>query len=237
MSGHSKWAQIHRQKGVADAKRGAIFTRLGNAITIAAKAGGGGPETNFKLRLAIDQAKAANMPKDNIERAIKRGTGELAGGKIETITYEGFGPAGVAVMIEGVTDNRNRTSASIKHLFSKFGGNLGGPNTVSWMFEQKGVLRVSSVDDELELELIDSGVQDIARDADGATIYTAPTDLQRIKEFLEQKNIASQYAEIEQVPKEEKPLSAVEAEQLEKFIAALEEDEDVNTYYTNAKDA
>src|SRR3989338_6576729 len=122
MSGHSRWAQIHRQKGVADTKRGALFTRMGNAVTIAAKTGGGNPETNFRLRLAIDQAKAVNMPKDNIERAIKRGTGELAGGKIEEITYEGFGPGGIAVIVTCLTDNRNRTAAAMKHLFAEHGG-------------------------------------------------------------------------------------------------------------------
>src|SRR3989344_404513 len=145
MSGHSKWSQIHRQKGAADAKRGAIFTKLGKNISIAARLGGGDPATNFRLRLAVDQAKAANMPKDNIDRAIKRGTGEIAGGTIETIAYEGFGPEGSAFIIECLTDNRNRTAANIKHYLTKYGGSLGTPGSVSWQFEQKGIVRVKTV--------------------------------------------------------------------------------------------
>ena len=234
MSGHSKWAQIHRQKGVADTKRGALFTRMGNAVTIAAKAGGGNPETNFRLRLAIDQAKAVNTPKDNIERAIKRGTGELAGGRIETVTYEGFGPAGVAVMVECLTDNRNRTSSAMKHLLSKHGGSLGGASSVGWLFEQKGVIRVTAISDELELELIDAGVLDINRDEDGVTVYTAITDLQKIKERLEQRGVIVEHAELEQVAKDKKKLSDDEHEQLEKLFADLDENEDVSNYYSNA---
>ena len=235
MSGHSKWAQIHRQKGVADTKRGAVFTKLGNAITAAAKSGGGDPDANFKLRLAIDQAKASNLPKDNIERAIKRGTGELGGGTIETVVYEGFGPAGTAIIIEGLTDNRNRTSSSIKHLLSKYGGSLGGPNSVSWLFIQKGVLRVKEISDELELDLIDAGALDIVREDDGATIYTVPNDLKKIKDFLELQKISVDYAEVEQVAKEKKALNDEEAQNLQKLFGELDNDEDVSNYYTNAE--
>jgi len=188
MSGHSKWSTIKRQKGAADAKRGALFTRLGNQITVAAREGGGDPEMNFKLKLAIDMAKAGNLPKENMERAIKRGTGELAGEKIEEIIYEGFGPDGVAIMLQALTDNRNRTSSAVKHLFSKFGGNLGGPKAVSWMFIKRGVLRTPQVDQALELALIDAGVEDILRDDEGVTILTQPNDLQKTKTDLENQN-------------------------------------------------
>lgn len=234
MSGHSKWSKIHRQKGVADNKRGALFTKLGNNIAVAAKAGGGDPTTNFKLQLAIEQAKSGNMPKDNIDRAIKRGTGELAGGKIEEITYEGFGPDNIAFMIDCLTDNRNRTSAAMKHVLSKFGGNLGGPNSVSWMFEQKGIVRTGEIDDELELELIDAGANDIIQEEDGSTIFTNPADLKKVKNLLTQKNLAVDYAEIEQVPKDKKIIGDKTKEKLEKVFAELDDNEDVNNFYTNA---
>jgi len=235
MSGHSKWAQIHRQKGTADTKRGALFTKLGNAISIASRSGGSDPEANFKLRLAIDQAKAANLPKDNIERAIKRGTGELGGEKIEQITYEGFGPAGTAFIIEGVTDNRNRTSSIVKHILTKYGGSLGGPSSVSWLFEQKGVIRIKNIDENLELELIDAGAKDIEIDDDGTTIYTAPLDLKKIKDLLDKKGINIDYAEIEQVAKEKKIMTGGQKETIEKLFAELEDNEDINNYYTNAE--
>lgn len=235
MSGHSKWAQIHRQKGTADTKRGALFTRLGNAITAAAKTGGGNVENNFKLRLTIDQAKAANMPKDNIERAIKRGTGELAGAKVEAIAYEGFGPGKAAFIIEVLTDNRNRTSSAIKHLLTKHGGSLGGPNSVAWMFELKGVIRIKEINEELELALIDAGVQDISQDQDGVIIYTKPAELQKIKELLENKGKKIESAQIDYIAKEKKLLNQEEQQQLEQLISELEENEDINDYYTNAE--
>lgn len=235
MSGHSKWSQIHRQKGVADAKRGAIFTKLGKNLSIAAKLGGGDPVTNFRLRLAIDQAKAANMPKDNIDRAIKRGTGEIAGGIIETITYEGFGPEGSAFIIECLTDNRNRTAANIKHHLTKYGGSLGAPGSVSWQFEQKGIIRVKAVPDELELAVIDAGADDIRQEDGGTTIYTNPTALRTVKELFEGNHIEVEYAETAQVPKEKKIVSAEAQGTIEKLCTDLENDEDVNNYYTNAE--
>lgn len=234
MSGHSKWAQIHRQKSVADNKKGAIFTKLANAITIAARSGGE-VEANFKLRLAVDQARATNMPKDNIERAIKRGTGELAGNKIEVVTYEGFGPGGTAFIIECLTDNRNRTSSAIKHLLSQYGGSLGGPSSVSWLFAPKGVIRSKNISEGLELELIDAGAQDIQKEEDGFAIYTAPADLKIIKEFLENKGLKVEYAEIEQVAKDKKPVVGGEKEKIQKLFDELDESEDVNNYYTNAE--
>lgn len=235
MSGHSKWAKIHRQKSVTDNKRGALFTKLANAVAIAAKSGGGDPTTNFKLQLAIDQARAGNMPKDNIERAIKRGTGELGGGTIEEVTYEGFGPDGIAFMIECLTDNRNRTSAAMKHIFSKYGGNLGSPNSVGWMFKQRGVLHIDSINENLELELIDAGALDIIREDGGSSVLTNPADLKKIKDFLEQKEIKIEYAEIEQIPKEKKEVSEKTKEKLEKIFNELDDNEDVNDFYTNAK--
>ena len=235
MSGHSKWSQIHRQKGAADAKRGAVFTKLGKNISIAAKLGSGDPATNFRLRLAIDQAKAANMPKDNIDRAIKRGTGEIAGGTIETITYEGFGPEGSALIIECLTDNRNRTAANIKHYLTKYGGSLGAPGSVSWQFEQKGVIRVKTVPVDLELAIIDAGADDIQQEDGGTTVYTSPTALRAVKELFESNHITVEYAETAQVPKEKKVVSAEARGTIEKLCADLENDEDVNTYYTNAE--
>ena len=234
MSGHSKWAQIHRQKGTADTKRGALFTKMGNAITIAAKLGGGNPETNFRLRLAIDQAKVINMPKDNIDRAIKRGTGELGGGTIESVTYEGFGPGGIAFIIETLTSNRNRTSANIKHTLTKYGGSLGTPNSVRWFFGQKGIIRIEKIDENLELELIDAGAEDIVTDSDGVAVYTQPNDLKKIKDRLEARGIKTEYAEIEWVAKEKKE-AAGQKETLEKIFDELETDEDVSNYYTNAE--
>lgn len=236
MSGHSKWSQIHRQKGAADAKRGAIFTKIGKNISMAAK-GGGDPAANFRLRLAIDQAKEANMPKDNIERAIKRGTGELGGGTIESIIYEGFGPDGTAFIIECLTDNRNRTAANVKHVLSKHGGSLGSPGSVGWQFEQRGILRVQNVPSELELTVIDAGAEDIVSEEGGVTIYTAPNGLRAVKEMLETNKIKVEYAEVEYVPKEKKKISAETAEVVEKLCADLENDEDVSNYYTNAESA
>jgi len=236
MSGHSKWAQIHRQKGTADAKRGALFTKLGKSITIAAKIGGSDPDMNFKLRLAIDQAKSANMPKENIERAIKKGAGELDDGKkIESINYEGFGPDGIALIIETLTDNRNRSSSSLKHILSKYGGGLGGPNSVSWMFSQKGIIRIKDIDENLELELIDAGATDIKREDNGISVYTQPSDLQKIKNLLEKKGTNIEYAEVEQIANDPKEVSADTQQKLEKVFEELDNDEDVNNYYTNVK--
>ncbi len=236
MSGHSKWQQIHRQKGAADAKRGALFTKLGKTITVAAKLGGGDADTNFKLRLAIDQAKAANMPKDNIDRAIKRGTGELGDGKkIESINYEGYGPDGTAFIIEVLTDNRNRTSSTVKHLLNKYGGSLGSPNSVAWMFETKGIVRISKLPQNLELPLIDAGAQDIVAEDGGVTVYTAPADLKKVKELLEQSGVTIEYAEIEQVARDKKSASGATKEQVEKLFAELDDNEDVSNFYTNAE--
>ncbi|MBI5622103.1 YebC/PmpR family DNA-binding transcriptional regulator [Candidatus Falkowbacteria bacterium] len=236
MSGHSKWAQIKRQKGIADSKRANVFTRLGKNITLAAK-GGGDPTMNFRLRLAIDKAKAANMPKDNIEKAIKRGTGALDGGALEEIIYEGYGPGQVAMLIQTVTDNKNRTVADIKHLFNKYGGNLGGPGSVAWMFSARGVIRPtkSTEAETIELKAIEADAEDVITEEGETIIYTSPTELQRVKDELEQQGVPIDYAEVEMVAKDTVPVPDEHQGQLESLLLALDENDDVNTYYTNAK--
>lgn len=238
MSGHSKWATIKRAKGAADAKKGAIFTKLSNLISISAREKGGDIETNFALRMAIDKAKAVNMPKDNIERAIKRGTGELAGGQIEELIYEAIGPANSQFIIKALTDNKNRTAATVRHIFTKHGGSLG---SVMWNFEQKGAILVNNDElksnniklDELELDLIDAGANDILVEDEGITIYSAISDLQNVKKFLENKNIKTESAEIEFIAKDKIILSDTDKEKIEKLIEAIDDNEDIADYYLN----
>ncbi len=236
MSGHSKWANIKRTKAAKDAKRSALFTKLANLITVAAREKGGDPDSNFTLRMAIEKAKAANMPKDNIERAIKRGTGELGGSQIEELIYEGFGPAKSQFIVKCLTDNKNRSAANVRHLFAKYGGSLG---SVMWNFEQKGVIRILASElkdkdaDEFELELIDAGAQDILKEEEGWTIYTNIEDLQAVKNFLEKQNIKTESAEIEYIAREKMKVSEEDKEKIEKFVEELEDNEDVADYYTN----
>ena len=235
MSGHSKWATTKRAKAVVDAKRGATFTKLANLIIMNAKKGGD-PVTNFSLRLAIDRARAANMPKDNIERAIKRGTGELAGAAIEELIYEGIGPAQSQFIVRCLTDSRNRAASLIRHIFDKVGGSL---SAVMWNFELKGVIMVSASEvakinfDELELELIDAGASDIINEAEGLTIYSDTANLQAIKKLLEEKAVAVESSEIEYVAKEKRELTEEEQEKIERFVEALDECDDVADYYSN----
>ncbi len=235
MSGHSKWATTKRAKAVVDAKRGAAFTKLANLIIMNAKKGGD-PVTNFSLRLAIDRARAANMPKDNIERAIKRGTGELAGAAIEELIYEGIGPAQSQFIVRCLTDSRNRAASLIRHIFDKVGGSL---SAVMWNFELKGVIMVSASEvakinfDELELELIDAGASDIINEAEGLTIYSDTANLQAIKKLLEEKAVAVESSEIEYVAKEKRELTEEEQEKIERFVEALDECDDVADYYSN----
>ncbi len=235
MAGHSKWSQIKHQKGANDAKRGALFTKLGNAITMAAKSGGGDPDMNFSLRLAIDKAKGSNMPKDNIERAVKRGTGELEGAAIEEITYEGFASDGIALIIECLTDNRNRTSSEIKYALTKAGGSLGGPNAVSWMFDHVGVVETQKITEEQQLELIDAGANDFSQEDQVTHIFCSPADLQKIKDAVEKIGKKINAAEIEYKPKEPKALSSEEAAKFQKLYSTLEELDDVSNIYTNAE--
>ncbi len=239
MSGHSKWAQIKRSKGLADAKRGALFTKLARAISLAARQGGGNPETNFKLRLAIEKAKQANMPKENIERAIKRGTGELSGATIEKVVYEAFGPGGVAMVIEVLTDNKNRAVANLKHILNKYQGRLGEPKSVLWMFETKGVIRLSESGkpedkEKIELKAIELGAEDIKEENGEIIIFTLPENLQKIKEGLEQEGFSINYAEVEMIAKNKvKVEDAGVKQKLEKLYLELDECQEVDNYYTN----
>jgi YebC/PmpR family DNA-binding regulatory protein len=238
MSGHSKWATTHRQKALIDAKRGAIFTKLANVITIAAKKGGD-PDANSALRTAIDQARAANMPKDNIERAVKKGTGELAGDQVEELYYEGVVPPGAQVIVKCLTDNKNRSGATVRHLFTKYGGAF---SAVMWNFKQLGSISISQEEikakhlgnEDLELELIDKGIEDFVKEDEGITVYTEVSSLQIVKDFLEkEKGLKIDRAEIDYVAKDNIELSSDEKEKMDKFMEELEDNEDVNDYYTN----
>ncbi|MCF7794953.1 YebC/PmpR family DNA-binding transcriptional regulator [Patescibacteria group bacterium] len=240
MSGHSKWSTIKRAKAANDAKKGAIFTKVSNLITMAVKEKGADIDSNFTLRMAIDKAKEANMPKDNIERAIKRGTGELAGDQIEELYYEGIGPVNSQFIVKCLTDNKNRSASSIRHIFTKYGGAL---SSVMWNFNKLGVISFKKeqlsdlgIDkEELELELIDNGAQDIKIEEEDYVIYTQVSDLQSVKETLEKKNINIESAELNYIAKEEQEISDSDKDKVENFINALDEDEDVSDYYTNLK--
>ncbi len=236
MAGHSKWKQIKHKKAAQDAKRGARFTKLIKEITVAARQGGGDPTGNARLRTAIENAKANNMPADNIERAIKKGTGELEGVVYEEATYEGYGPGGAAIMITVTSDNLNRTVASIRHLFSKNGGNLGAPNSVAWMFEKKGQLYLDatqySEDDVLEAAL-EAGAEDITTDLDQHVITTDPPLLNSVRDALESKGFATTDAEIAMVPQSTVLVEGREAEQLIRLAEALEEHDDVSKVFSN----
>jgi len=237
MSGHSKWHSIKYQKAAADAKKGAIFTRISRNITMAAKESGGDIETNFKLRLAVDQAKTVNMPKDNIERAIKKGTGEGAENQLQEITYEGYGPAGVAIIIKTVTDNNKRTVSDVRHTLTKSGGSLGESGSVMWNFEQKGVIRLDAKNldkNNIELIAIDADADDIQDDEDGIMITTNPKNLQNLKQMLEKNGTTTEYADIEYIAKNTVDTTENEKTKLEKLTDALDELEDVSDYYTNA---
>ena len=240
MSGHSKWATTHRQKEIVDAKRGAIFTKFANIISIAAK-NGGDPGANPSLRAAIDRAREVSMPKDNIERAIKKGTGELGGAQVEELFYEGIGPASMQVIVKCVTDNRNRSASTVRHAFTKNGGAFGA---VMWNFEQAGVIMIGQEElsakkinfDDFELELIDSGASDFVQAPEGVTVYTALSDFQKMQDFLKAKSIKTESVAIEYVAKEKLNLSAEDQERCEKFLEELDDNEDVSDYYTNLAD-
>jgi YebC/PmpR family DNA-binding regulatory protein len=236
MSGHSKWSQIKRKKGVADVKKGATFTRLGREISIVAREGGGDPDSNFALRLAVDRARASNMPKDNIERAIKRGTGELnEGGQLDEVMYEGYGPGSAALLVQILTDNRNRAASDIRHLFTRGGGNLAAANAVAWMFEKKGVIAIENVQnaEELELELIDAGADDVKVDGTTVEAYSAPDQLKTLREALVKKKIAIASAELAWVAKTPAAVSDEQAVSTMKLMESLEEYEDVQKVYSN----
>jgi YebC/PmpR family DNA-binding regulatory protein len=242
MSGHSKWAQIRRQKGVNDARRGQIFTRLGREIIVAVREGGSGdPAANFRLRMAIQHAREANMPMENIERSIKRALGGGDGAAIEEITYEGYGPAGTAVLVQVMTDNRNRTVAEIRNVFSRNGGNLGENGCVDWLFEQKGVIEIplANLDaDEVTLAAIDAGAEDVDTVEEGdetLTIYTDPAQLDAVRTALEKQKYPFSKAETTLVPKTTVELDDKTSVQAYRLIEKLEELDDVQNVYTNAE--
>ncbi len=238
MSGHSKWAQIKHKKANVDAKRGKTFTKIVKEIAVAARVGGGDPTGNPRLRTAIDKAKEVNMPSDNIKRAVMKGTGELPGVSYEEAIYEGYGPGGVAILIEVLTDNKNRTTPEIRHIMSKNGGNLGEAGCVSWMFEQKGYILVEKTkidEDTLMSVALDAGAEDLKNDPkeDNYEIISAPENLEKVKSSIESSGIPVSLAEITMLPKNYATLDEKHAEQMIRLIEALEEHEDVQNVYTN----
>jgi YebC/PmpR family DNA-binding regulatory protein len=236
MAGHSKWAGIKHKKAIVDARRGKLFTKLARAITVAAKEGGGDPEGNPRLALAVQKAKDASMPKDNIERAIAKGTGEGAdAATLETVLYEGYGPGGVAVLVEATTDNRNRTGSEVRHLFSKHGGNLGEPGSVAYLFDKKGLVVVESdaaSEDDL-MVAIDAGAEDIAADDDVFEVTSEPSDLTAVRTALAEAGIAMDSAEVAWLPKSRVPVDEETAVKLMKLIDALEDQDDVDAVNAN----
>ncbi len=236
MAGHSKWKQIKRKKAVTDQRRAASWTKVIREITIAARAGGGDPAGNPRLRLAIDGAKAVNMPNDNIERAVKKGTGELEGATLEEITYEGYGPGGAALFIEATTDNANRTVADIRHAFSRNGGNLGASNSVAWMFERKGqiYLDASRYSEEAALEAaLEAGAEDFTVDGEQYLISTAPTSLHAVLDGLAARGIEPESSELAMVPMNTVKVEGKDAERMLKLVEVLEELEDVAKVFSN----
>jgi YebC/PmpR family DNA-binding regulatory protein len=236
MSGHSKWSTIKRKKGAADAKRGKLFTKVIKEIMVAARFGGGDINANPRLRAAVLAAKAENMPKDNIERAIKKGSGELEGVHYEDLTYEGYGPGGVAMLLEVLTDNKNRTVADVRHVFSKHNGNLGETGCVSWMFEKKGLILVDkgSVDEDRLIEIsLDAGALDVNATGKEFEVKTDPADFEAIKKALDDAGIKTSYAEVTMVPQTTVRLTGKEAEQMLKLMEGLEDSDDVQKVYAN----
>jgi YebC/PmpR family DNA-binding regulatory protein len=239
MSGHSHYSSIKHKKAITDAKRSKVFSKLSKEITIAAKEGGN-PETNSKLRMAIEEAKQLNLPKENIERAIKRGTGELEGTTLEPVVFDAYGPGGIAIIIEGITDNKNRTLAEIKQILSKHGGKLVSEGSVKWMFEKKGCLTITlseqpSAKEDLELTAIESGVKDVYRHNNELDVYTKPDELERVKRSLKEKGVKIDSASLDWVAKEEISLREEEKASCQKLFEALDENEFVQEIYSNLK--
>lgn len=236
MAGHSKWAQIKHKKAKVDAQRGKIFTKLIREIMVAARLGGGDPDHNPRLRLAIDRAKSYNMPMENIERAIKKGTGELEGVKYENAIFEGYGPGGVAILVVTLTDNKNRTTGEIRHIFSKHGGNLGSPGSVAWQFKEKGfiVIDKSAADEETVFEIaIEAGAEDVITGDETYEVYTDPKEFEAVKKAFEEKGIKPTQAEITMIPQSTVKLGEKDAERVLKLMSALEEHDDVQQVYAN----
>jgi len=237
MAGHSKWANIKHKKGKEDARRGKVFTKLIKEITVAARMGGGDPSANPRLRSAILAAKAENMPKDNLERAIKKGTGELEGVNYDEMTYEGYGPGGAAIIVESLTDNKNRAIADIRHIFTKYGGNIGSTGCVSWMFDKKGLIVVDkkTANEELLMEIaIEAGAEDVKDEGDEFEVITAPDDFEAVKEALDNAKILCSSAEVTMIPQNYTRIEGTDAEKMIKMMDALDDCDDVQNVHTNA---
>jgi len=239
MSGHSKWHNIQNKKGKADAKRGKIFTKVGREIAVACKEGGANPDTNAKLRDAITKAKVNNMPLDTINKAVKKGAGELGDANFEEIVYEGYGPSGTAIIVESLTDNKNRTAGNVRHTFDKYGGNMGTVGCVSFMFDKKGVIiveKTSAIDeDELMMLALDAGADDFSSDEEVFEIVTAPDKFSQVRDALEAASIELASAEVSMVPSVSVDLDEVAAARFTKLIDALEDDDDVQDVWHNAE--
>jgi YebC/PmpR family DNA-binding regulatory protein len=236
VSGHSKWAGIKHKKAIVDAKRGQAFTKAAREITIAAREGGGDPEANFRLRLAVQKAREVNMPADKIQSAIDRGTGAAKGESLEELRYEGYGPAGVAILVDVVTDNRNRTAPMLRHAFSKHSGSLGEANSVAWMFERKGILNVALGDhdsEEVELAAIEAGAEDIQGDSATLEVVTEPAALEAVRQAVEQLGVTVENAEVTMQPKQTVPVGEDKAAAVLRLIEVLEEEDDVQQVYAN----
>lgn len=236
MSGHSKWSTIKRKKGATDAKRGKIFTKLIKEITVAARFGGGDPDANPRLRTAIAAAKSENMPKDNMERAIKKGTGELEGTTYEEVYYEGYGPGGAAVLVESLTDNKNRTVADVRHVFSKAGGSLGEAGCVAWMFQKKGMFAFEkgNVDEETLMDItLDAGAEDINDEEGTLEVITSTENFEQVKKALDDRALRYAVAEITMLPQSTIKLEGKEAEQMLRLMDGLEDSDDVQNVYSN----
>jgi YebC/PmpR family DNA-binding regulatory protein len=236
MSGHSKWSSIKHKKAATDAKRGNMFTRYIREISVAARAGGGDPEANSRLRHAIDGARAVNMPSDNIKKAIMRGTGELEGVNYEELTYEGYGPSGVAILVECMTDNKNRTVSEVRHVFAKYNGNLGEQGCVSWMFSRRGIIQVpvEAIGEDALMEIVlESGAEDMTKEGKTYEIRTSVEDFDKVKVFLEAKKIPIESAEISRIPSTYIKLEGKHAEQMLRLFDKLEELDDVQNVWAN----
>jgi YebC/PmpR family DNA-binding regulatory protein len=236
MSGHSKWSTIKRQKGAADVKRGIVFTKMTREIMLAAREGGPNPEANFRLRLAVDRARAVNMPHANIDRAIERATGGADGAQIESVVYEGYGTGGVSVLVEAATDNRNRTASEVRATFSRHGGKLGESGSVQWIFEQKGVIEIDAAGrstDDVQLVAIDAGAEDVEVDGSLIVVYTTPTAFERVKKAIEAAGIPIASAEISMRPSNTVRLDGEKAQQVLRLVESLEELDDVQKVHAN----
>ena len=237
MSGHSKWASIKHQKGVTDARRGQLFTKLTREIIIASREGGSNPEINFRLRLAVQKARDNNMPTDNIERSIKKGSGELEGGSLAEVILEGYGPSGTAILVNALTDNRNRTIQEVRSTFTRHGGSLGESGCVAWIFDPKGVITIKADNldaDELALSAIDAGAEDVKVESDYVEVYTRPEELETVRTALEQQNLPIASSELSMVPKTLVQLDEKAATQALKLLDRLEEIDEVQNVFSNA---